>query len=283
MIGCNDHGRLSISFDVRTQADRLKGSPLSRAERRDQQTQRILEAAKACFVRSGFQGASMQQICAEAGMSPGALYRYFPSKEAIVEAICEADRSRTPSCSPRSCSNPDVVDGLVGGAMAHIRHIHENGNAAPLFAEIRAESMRNEAIRDTCDAEQGAGRRTCSAAISAAPSSAARSIRRSSSTTLLPSIMAIGEGMALNDLPALGVPLDKLEIARPRHGRRHAAADQQIQRRPDRPIRSRTRVTSMSSQVQSLACPADGAARRGRARRPSRSAPVAAAEAAAPP
>ena len=58
-------------------AEALEGLSLSRAERRDQQTQRILDAAKACFVRYGFQGASMQQICAEAGMSPGALYRYF--------------------------------------------------------------------------------------------------------------------------------------------------------------------------------------------------------------
>ena len=65
---------------------------MTRAERRDQQTQRVLEAAKTCFVRSGFQGASMQEICAQADMSPGALYRYFPSKEAIIEAICAADR-----------------------------------------------------------------------------------------------------------------------------------------------------------------------------------------------
>ena len=31
----------------------------------------ILAAAQRCFVRSGFHGASMQDICAEAGMSPG--------------------------------------------------------------------------------------------------------------------------------------------------------------------------------------------------------------------
>ena len=44
----------------------------------------ILAAAQRCFVRSGFHGASMQDICAEAGMSPGNLYRYFPSKEALM-------------------------------------------------------------------------------------------------------------------------------------------------------------------------------------------------------
>ena len=53
----------------------------------------ILAAAQRCFVRSGFHGASMQDICAEAGMSPGNLYRYFPSKEALIAGIAERDRA----------------------------------------------------------------------------------------------------------------------------------------------------------------------------------------------
>ena len=51
-----------------------------RAQRREQQEARILDAAQKCFVRSGFQGASMQEICTEAEMSPGALYPLFPVK-----------------------------------------------------------------------------------------------------------------------------------------------------------------------------------------------------------
>jgi len=53
----------------------------------------ILDAARRCFVRSGFHGASMQEICAEAGMSPGNLYRYFASKEALIAGISERDRA----------------------------------------------------------------------------------------------------------------------------------------------------------------------------------------------
>ena len=43
---------------------------------------RILDAAERCFVRSGFHRTTMQDVAAEAGMSPGNLYRYFASKEA---------------------------------------------------------------------------------------------------------------------------------------------------------------------------------------------------------
>jgi len=49
----------------------------------------ILDAAIVCFARQGFHGAPMQAIFEEAGLSPGAVYRYFKSKEEIVRAIAE--------------------------------------------------------------------------------------------------------------------------------------------------------------------------------------------------
>ena len=58
--------------------------PRVSAQHQSDRRNEILEAAQRCFVRSGFHHASMQDICAEAGMSPGKLYRYFPSKEAII-------------------------------------------------------------------------------------------------------------------------------------------------------------------------------------------------------
>jgi AcrR family transcriptional regulator len=198
-----------ISLTDFASPDALDMPHLSRAERRDQQTQRIMEAAKTCFVRHGFQGASMQQICAEAGMSPGALYRYFPSKEAMVEAICEADRQQDTECFISLLENPSVVDGLVEAAVAHMRHVHESGNAR-LFAEIRAESMRNEAILATCNRCRGPVaeliHQQLSGAIARGEIAPAVDLG-----TLMAAIMAIGEGLALNDLPALGVTFDKLE------------------------------------------------------------------------
>ena len=50
--------------------------------------QQILDAAAACFARGGFHRTTMQDICGEADMSPGAVYRYFQSKEGIIHAMC---------------------------------------------------------------------------------------------------------------------------------------------------------------------------------------------------
>jgi AcrR family transcriptional regulator len=47
----------------------------------------ILDAALVCFSRRGFHQTPMQAIFEEAGLSPGAVYRYFKSKEEIVRAI----------------------------------------------------------------------------------------------------------------------------------------------------------------------------------------------------
>src|SRR5262245_44557780 len=53
---------------------------------------RILDAAERSFCRSGFHRTTMQDVAAGAGMSTGNLYRYVPSKDALVAGLCERDR-----------------------------------------------------------------------------------------------------------------------------------------------------------------------------------------------
>jgi AcrR family transcriptional regulator len=50
---------------------------------------RIMVTAEALFRRIGFAKTAVADIAAELGMSPANIYRFFPSKNAIVEAICE--------------------------------------------------------------------------------------------------------------------------------------------------------------------------------------------------
>src|SRR6266403_1198435 len=55
----------------------------------DDTRSRIMETADALFRRMGFAKTAVADIAAELGMSPANVYRFFPSKNAIVEAICQ--------------------------------------------------------------------------------------------------------------------------------------------------------------------------------------------------
>ena len=50
---------------------------------------RIMATAEALFRRIGFAKTAVADIAAELDMSPANVYRFFPSKNAIVEAICQ--------------------------------------------------------------------------------------------------------------------------------------------------------------------------------------------------
>ncbi|TMJ41841.1 MAG: TetR/AcrR family transcriptional regulator [Alphaproteobacteria bacterium] len=50
---------------------------------------RIIETAEMLFRRMGFAKTAVADIAGELGMSPANIYRFFSSKHAIVEAICQ--------------------------------------------------------------------------------------------------------------------------------------------------------------------------------------------------
>ena len=53
----------------------------------DARTQDILGGAMRLFARKGIEETTMQEIAGEAGISAGAIYRYYPSKEHLVRAV----------------------------------------------------------------------------------------------------------------------------------------------------------------------------------------------------
>jgi len=104
----------------------------------------ILEAAERCFARSGFHQASMHEICAEAGMSPGNLYRYFPSKEAIIAGIAERDRAEVGAQLANAQFTTDFF--ATFGALARHHFVERTAQEVGLCAEIMTESRRNPVI-----------------------------------------------------------------------------------------------------------------------------------------
>ena len=55
----------------------------------DDTRERIVETAETLFKRLGYSKTAVADIASELGMSPANVYRFFPSKTAIVQAICQ--------------------------------------------------------------------------------------------------------------------------------------------------------------------------------------------------
>lgn len=112
------------------------------AERRRQ----ILDAAMTCFRRSGFRGASMSEICQEAGMSPGHLYHYFSGKEAIVEAICERDLERVFAALTAAQGSEGFAATVVELGIEEVTN--QAGLHIPFIQDIFAEANRNPRVAE---------------------------------------------------------------------------------------------------------------------------------------
>ncbi|MCG8708178.1 TetR/AcrR family transcriptional regulator [Brenneria sp. 4F2] len=61
--------------------------PTTKSERINARRDQIIAAARFCFRRSGFHGAGMAAIAAQASLSVGQIYRYFANKDAIIEEM----------------------------------------------------------------------------------------------------------------------------------------------------------------------------------------------------
>jgi TetR/AcrR family transcriptional regulator, repressor for uid operon len=113
-------------------------------EKHEEKRQEILEAAGQCFARKGFQGATISDVCAEANISPGHLYHYFASKEAIIAGMAEARLAFAAECFNRVVEGPDLISALVAEIELGKAQVDPKGQ--PLLLEIMAEAGRNPAV-----------------------------------------------------------------------------------------------------------------------------------------
>ena len=110
------------------------------AERRE----RIFEAAERAFADHGFHAATMQHVAEAAQMSAGNLYRTFPSKEALVQGLCERDQQERIENFARLLEIDDVFQAVAQGLREHVAL--RPRRKLILMVEIWAEAARNPAI-----------------------------------------------------------------------------------------------------------------------------------------
>jgi AcrR family transcriptional regulator len=109
--------------------------------------QQILDAAAECFAQKGFHHSTMHDICQMAELSPGAVYRYFASKDDIIAAMEEQGRQHSAAVIEAITSERentlDVLEGLVDVFFSKL----EDQRDCAVHIELWAEAMSNPRIR----------------------------------------------------------------------------------------------------------------------------------------
>ena len=80
--------------------------------RRDARRQQILNAALACFSEQGFHQTGMAEIVRRSGLSHGAVYGYFSSKDNIIEALADDRHQREALLNAAALQTGDPIEGL---------------------------------------------------------------------------------------------------------------------------------------------------------------------------
>lgn len=117
------------------------------AARADAQRDRILQAARKCFIEHGFHAASMASIAATSGMSAGLIYRYFQGKNEIILAIIDRQLQEIRCDISQLSTSTDLVEGAVE-LFTHWRDGSPSATNAPLFLEMTAEASRDRRIAE---------------------------------------------------------------------------------------------------------------------------------------
>ena len=86
----------------------------TQAERREGTIAALLDATVACLAERGYAATSTAAVCAEAGVSQGALFRYFPTRQALLVATAEHVATRNvDDFRGTATADVDTVDDVV--------------------------------------------------------------------------------------------------------------------------------------------------------------------------
>ena len=81
----------------------------------------LLDRATGLFLRHGYDNVSLNDLIADAGVSKGAFYHWFPSKDALIEALAER------SAREAFAGIEDAVAGCDGDALARLNAVLQAG------------------------------------------------------------------------------------------------------------------------------------------------------------
>lgn len=121
---------------------------ISDAKREDRRRQ-ILEAALACFSENGFHQTGMADIVRRSGLSHGAVYLYFQSKDDLIEALADDRHSFEAALNSAAKSFDDPIEGLRAVIRAYASALTDPAGEARRRVGVNgwAEALRSVRVK----------------------------------------------------------------------------------------------------------------------------------------
>lgn len=117
--------------------------PAPRKPRADAQRNRehILQVAKLAFSRHGA-GATLDDIARQAHIGPGTLYRHFPTRDALIEAVYRTEVEKLTAAGQRFAATLPPLKALRTWMLLFIDHVAEKKLILPAMETVAGGSMR---------------------------------------------------------------------------------------------------------------------------------------------
>lgn len=109
----------------------------------------ILGAAQRRFAEAGYRGTRMADVAREAGLSTGALYRYFDSKEALVRGLAEEGRAvgRRIREAALAATGEEPYEGLLALIRGYLERVGPGTDPVlRLSVQLWGEAVREELL-----------------------------------------------------------------------------------------------------------------------------------------
>jgi len=122
---------------------KLPPSPPTRQPRADAQRnrERILDVAKAVFTRDGA-AASLDEIARQAGIGNATLYRHFPTRYDLIEAVYRSEVEKLTAAEERFAATMPPLEALRSWMLLFIDHVSDKKLIIPAMNTVAGGSTR---------------------------------------------------------------------------------------------------------------------------------------------
>src|SRR6202167_2097959 len=103
--------------------------------------ERILEVAKEVFTRFGA-AASLDDIARRSGIGSGTLYRHFPTRDALIEAVYRSEVEKLAAAAPRFAATLPPLEALRAWMLLFIDHVARKMLIVPAMDTVAGGSLR---------------------------------------------------------------------------------------------------------------------------------------------